>query len=215
MPLEIGLPFRAGPILSYEAPKGQDPKALLGRRVIVPLGYKKEIGVVVGTDAPRTPGIKPIEKVIDGEPAYLPSILTLVRWAADYYISPLGPALRAAVPGEVQSKIFRKIKFLLPSDSPVPDELSRTEKELFFFLSNKGEIELKKLASRFPKAALNRHLLDFERRGWIASFDILETAPGARKIICVSAHISELPAKEEKKKELILYLLDHPGFHPL
>ncbi|MGH8003232.1 MAG: replication restart helicase PriA, partial [Limisphaerales bacterium] len=104
------------------------------------------------------------------------------------------------------------------------------EKELFFFLSNKGEIELKKLSSRFPKTALNRHLLDFERRGWIASFDILETAPGSRKIACASANVdfqnpkssvdfrqlvSEFPAKDEKKKLLLLFLLEHPGFHPL
>ncbi|HXF48123.1 MAG TPA: primosomal protein N' [Verrucomicrobiae bacterium] len=230
MPLEVGFPFRAGPALSYEAPKGVDPKVLLGCRVVVPLGSKKEIGVVIGLDAPRTPGIKTVEKVIDSQPAYLPSILSLVRWAADYYISPLGPALRAAVPGEVQSKIFRKIKFLLPADTPVPDELFRTEKELFFFLANEGEVELKKLASRFPKAALNRHLLDFARRGWIASFDVLEESPGAKKVLCLSANldfqnesssaeflklVSEIPAKDEKKKHLLLFLLERPGFHPL
>jgi len=203
---------------------------LMGCRVVVPLGSKKEIGVVVGLDGPKTPGLKPIEKVIDVQPAYLPSILSLARWTADYYISPLGPALRSAVPGEVQSKIFRKIRFLLPADTPVPDKLSRTEKELFFFLSQKGEIELKTLASRFSKAALNRHLLDFERRGWIASFDILETAPGSKKIACVSVNVdfqspqsitdfrrlvSEFPAKDEKKKLLLLYLLEHSGFRPL
>ncbi|MCI0330345.1 MAG: DEAD/DEAH box helicase family protein, partial [candidate division Zixibacteria bacterium] len=215
MPLEIGFPFRAGPTLSYEAPKGVEPKALLGCRVVAPLGSKKEIGVVVGLNAPRTPGLKSIEKVIDAQPAYLSSILSLIRWAADYYISPLGPALRAAVPGEVQSKIYRKINFLLPSDSPVPEELSRTEKELFFFLSQKKEVGLKKLASRFPKASLNRHLLDFERRGWIASYEVLEKAPGVRKITCVAANISERPAKDEKRKDLILFLLDHSGFHPL
>lgn len=230
MPLEIGFPFRAGPTLSYETPKGVDPKSLLGCRVVVPLGSKKEIGVVVGLDAPKTPGLKPIEKVIDAQPAYLPSILTLARWTAEYYLAPLGPALRAAVPGEVQSKIFRKIKFLLPADTSVPDELSRTEKELFFFLSQQGEIELKKLGSRFPKAALNRHLLNFERRSWIASFDILETVPGTKKIISVSANVdfqnhsseaafrklvSEFPAKDERKKLLLLFLLESPGFHPL
>ncbi|MCI0596319.1 MAG: primosomal protein N', partial [candidate division Zixibacteria bacterium] len=230
MPLEIGFPFRAGPPLSYEAPKGVEPKTLLGCRVVVPLGSKKEIGVVVGLNAPRAPGLKTIEKIIDAQPAYLRSILSLVRWTADYYLSPLGPALRAAVPGEVQSKIFRKIKFLLPLDTPVPDELSRTEKELFFFLSNKGEVDLRKLASRFPKAALNRHLLDFERRGWLASFDVLEEGPGAKKVLCLSANvdfqsepslagflkrISEFPAKDEKKKHLLLFLLERPGFHPL
>ncbi len=230
MPIEIGFPFRAGPTLSYEAPKGIDPKTLLGCRVVAPLGSKKEIGVVVGTNAPKTPGLKPVEKIIDTQPAYLPSILALTRWAADYYLAPLGPALRSAVPGEVQSKIFRKIKFLLPPDTPVPDELSRTGKELFFFLSNKGEVELKKLASRFPKAALNRHLLDFERRAWIASFEVLESGPDAKKVLCLSSNVDfqnepslagflklifEFPAKDEPKKRLLLFLLEHPGFHPL
>lgn len=230
MPLEIAFPFRAGPSLSYDAPKGADAATLLGCRVVVPLGSKKEIGVVVGLEAARTPGLKTIEKVIDAQPAYLPPILSLVRWTADYYISPLGPALRAAVPGEVQSKIYRKIKFLLPSDTPAPGELSRTEKELFFFLSQKGETRLKQLTSRFPKAALNRHLLEFERRGWAASFEELSVSPGARKAVCVAANVDfqdpvsigefhrlvgELPARDEKKKELLLHLLDYPGFHPL
>ncbi len=230
MPLEIVFPFRSGPPLSYEAPKGVEPVALLGCRVIVPLGPKREIGVVVGLDAPRVAGIKRVERVIDSQPPYLAPILALVRWVADYYLSPFGPALRAAVPGEEQSKIYKKIKFMLPSGSPPPGELGRTEKELFFFLEQKGEIELKKLATRFSKAFLNRHLLEFERRGWTASLDLLEERSGTKKILCIAANLDRqksrlagefkslldgFPARDEKKKNLLLFLLEHPGFHPL
>jgi len=230
MPVEVVFPFRSGPALSYEVPKGIEPKSLLGCRVIVPLGSKREIGVVVGLDAPKTSGIKSLEKVVDIQAAYLPSILELSRWVSEYYVCPLGPALRAALPGEVQSKIYTKIKFLLPADIPPPNDLPRTEKELFFFLSQKREIELKKLSSRFPKAFLNRHLLEFERRGWIASLELMDEAPGAKKIVCISASldlrnqqavsdfrklISGFPAKDEKKKNLLIFLSENPGLHPL
>ena len=71
-----------------------------GMRVVVPLGRsKKYVGIVAEVHG-RTPDfeVKPIEQVLDEKPVLLPGQLRLWRWIADYYMSPLGEVMNAALP---------------------------------------------------------------------------------------------------------------------
>ncbi|HEY0997188.1 MAG TPA: primosomal protein N', partial [Gemmatimonadaceae bacterium] len=84
---------------TYEVKPEDQAKVTIGSRVVVPFRNKREIGVVVGEGTPQE-GIryKAILDVPDPWPVLDPPMLDLCRWIADYYVVPLGVALRAALP---------------------------------------------------------------------------------------------------------------------
>jgi len=67
--------------------------------VRVPFQRGERVGWVVGpgTDEPIK-GLKSVLSVLEEEPSATADILRLCRWMADYYATPLGIALRAALP---------------------------------------------------------------------------------------------------------------------
>lgn len=71
-----------------------------GVRVKVPFGQRKLIGVVV--EIRKTPPekikLKVIEAVLDSEPLFSPTLLSLVAWTAAYYHQPMGEVWRTAMP---------------------------------------------------------------------------------------------------------------------
>ncbi len=65
----------------------------------MPFRREERIGFVVGAaDSEGRKGIRPILAVLDLEPVVPPAQLRLARWMADYYIAPLGIALRTMLP---------------------------------------------------------------------------------------------------------------------
>src|SRR5262249_14497699 len=83
----------------------------LGSRVEVPLGTKRTTGFVVSLrDDAQSEKLKPIHAVLDDdEPALLPEIIDLCRWAAEYYIAPLGEMLRVALPANMAARGKREV----------------------------------------------------------------------------------------------------------
>jgi primosomal protein N' (replication factor Y) len=77
-----------------------------GSRVLVSVRGRRLIGVCTGptpANAPirapeRAAAIKPILGVPDAEPVFPPDLLEVCGWLADYYVSPVGMVLRAALP---------------------------------------------------------------------------------------------------------------------
>ncbi|HEX4385638.1 MAG TPA: hypothetical protein VH083_21905, partial [Myxococcales bacterium] len=70
-----------------------------GRRVLVPLGRRTATGVIVGPgEALGSQQIREALRLLDDAPLLNAEIVGLVRWAAAHYLSPLGPALKAALP---------------------------------------------------------------------------------------------------------------------
>lgn len=85
--------------LTYRLPCALIGQVTPGKRVLVPLGKRKGIGVVLGIDkAPRKLDYKPIEAVLDETPAFSPAILEFLKWASDYYLAPPGEVFRMALP---------------------------------------------------------------------------------------------------------------------
>jgi primosomal protein N' (replication factor Y) len=68
-----------------------------GRRVLVPLGRRTATGVIVGPGEPQAQ-LRDALRLLDDAPLLNAEIVELVRWAAAHYLSPLGPALKAALP---------------------------------------------------------------------------------------------------------------------
>jgi primosomal protein N' (replication factor Y) len=140
----VAIPLAVHGTFTYAIPLDLRDSVRLGSRVEVPIGPKLSTGFVVGlvdeTDVDAAK-VKAIRSVLDEEePALLPEIIELCRWAADYYIAPLGEMLRVALPANMASRGKRqalltgtpeminaalKQKQILETDLPLVEELRR------------------------------------------------------------------------------------------
>jgi primosomal protein N' (replication factor Y) len=98
--IEVALPVPLHRTFTYAVNGAAAHPVVPGSRVVVPWRSGKEIGVCVGDVAAPPSGreIKTVLEVPDAEPAVSPAMLAICRWIAEYYVVPLGVALRAALP---------------------------------------------------------------------------------------------------------------------
>ncbi len=94
--VEVALPLPIHRTFTY-AVDGALPAP--GTRVLVPFRRGERIGWVVGPgEEGPLKGLRKVLAVLDRRPTVPPDLLELCRWMADYYVSPLGITLRAALP---------------------------------------------------------------------------------------------------------------------
>ncbi len=140
---EVAIPVAVHGTFTYAIPPELRDAVRLGSRVEVPFGAKRNTGFVVALSdhAPEGSRIKPIRAVLDDdEPALLPEIIDLCRWAAEYYIAPLGEMLRVALPANMSARGRRELVLvgdeamiaaaigaeqIIETDLPLIDELRR------------------------------------------------------------------------------------------
>jgi primosomal protein N' (replication factor Y) len=108
---DVAVPVAVRGTFTYSIPESLRDGVRLGSRVEVPLGTKRTTGFVVNLrDEAATEKLKPIHAVLDDdEPALLPEIIDLCRWAAEYYIAPLGEMLRVALPANMAARGKREV----------------------------------------------------------------------------------------------------------
>ncbi len=106
--VEVAVALPLAGTFTYRDPRGGG-NLVLGSQVVVPFGTRRVTGFVVGfpTSAPKS--VKDIDEVAEGEPPVDPAVLDLCRWAAAYYMAPLGLALRAAVPQTERTTAVRRV----------------------------------------------------------------------------------------------------------
>jgi primosomal protein N' (replication factor Y) len=82
-----------------------DEQVEIGCRVVVPFRRRDADGFVVGLrkDAPDIQ-IHTVKAIVDSAPLLRPDIFKLCRWISEYYVSPLGEVLKAALPPGISTK---------------------------------------------------------------------------------------------------------------
>lgn len=85
---------------TYRLPEDGDG-APIGARATAPFGGRTLTGFVVAARdrPPAGVEVRPLSRIVDGEPLVDGRMLTLARWMADTYLCSLGEALAAIVPG--------------------------------------------------------------------------------------------------------------------
>ena len=97
---QVALPLAVAEPYTYAVPDALADRVVAGARVVVPLRQREEVGIVVavGVDAPAQTA-REILSVPDDRPAVPGPLLETIRWVSGYYGTPLGLALKAALPG--------------------------------------------------------------------------------------------------------------------
>lgn len=106
---DIILPVPLDGVFTYTVPDSLASKVKQGVRVLVPFGRNKTyIGIIasIRNSQDRRPSValKDILQVLDETPILLAYQLKLWQWIADYYMSPIGEVLKAALPSGLKAE---------------------------------------------------------------------------------------------------------------
>ena len=104
---EVILPLPLDTLFTYSVPETMLPLLRPGMRVLVPFGRGKSyVGIVdhLHQQPPEGYTVKPVAQLMDDQPILLESQLQLWHWIADYYMSPLGDVLKAALPAGLKAE---------------------------------------------------------------------------------------------------------------
>jgi primosomal protein N' (replication factor Y) len=96
--VRVALPLPVDRLFDYAAPGPLAGLARPGCRVLAPFRQRHLTGVIVELGDGETPRLRPIERVLDREPALSAAMLAMLREAAAEYLCPLGLAVAAALP---------------------------------------------------------------------------------------------------------------------
>ena len=104
---DIILPVPLDGYFTYSVPTGMQGKVAVGVRALVPFGRSKSyVGIIARLHNKQPMGyeVKEIMQLMDEQPILLPSQLHLWQWIADYYMSPIGEVLKAALPAGLKAE---------------------------------------------------------------------------------------------------------------
>ncbi len=101
--IEVAVALPVASSFVYAACDGEAPPRP-GCRVLVPFGKRRVTGYVLGAaEAPPSGvSVRKIAGCLDSSPMLTPEVISLCRWAAEYYMHPLGEVLSTALPPGLQ-----------------------------------------------------------------------------------------------------------------
>ena len=104
MLVDVALPLPLFRTFTYEVADADAARAQVGMRAVVPFRSRTQLGLIVGP-ATANDSVKPkrVRSLPDTSPVMTPAMLDLCRWLADYYVVPLGVAIRTALPAALTS----------------------------------------------------------------------------------------------------------------
>ena len=112
--VNVILPLPLEGDFTYSVPDDLQAQVAVGVRVVVPLGKSKTYVALVTAVLDSMPEpllasgqadkVRPLHQVADDAPVVLDSQLELWRWIADYYMSPIGEVMKAALPSGMKQE---------------------------------------------------------------------------------------------------------------
>jgi primosomal protein N' (replication factor Y) len=121
--IDVAVPLPLDTTYHYAVPPEFAPLAVTGVRVLVPFGRRKLTGYVIGSVTESGEEVKEIITVLDPAPLFTPQELEFFRWAAGYYLHPLGEVIKAALPAGINITSTRK-------NVTAPDGMETAEESL-------------------------------------------------------------------------------------
>ena len=97
--IAVALPVRA--TYTYRVPQALCDAVSVGKRALIPFAQRRVTGYILGPTPPpdEVLEVKPIIDVLDDAPLFPASMIALFKWAAAYYIHPVGQVIAGCLPG--------------------------------------------------------------------------------------------------------------------
>ncbi len=152
--------------------------ARVGARVVVPLSRSLTTGYIVhlhdtlqaDTNVSES-GIKDVAQVLDADPLVTPEVLQITQWISEYYATPWGEVIKAALPPGISASIEQFLKitpqgrthFEALSAKRASGNLARTLQ----LIAAAEEVKLADLATELGKAQASKAVRELQRQGLI------------------------------------------------
>jgi primosomal protein N' (replication factor Y) (superfamily II helicase) len=192
--VDVALPLPIHRTFTYRV-EGQAPAA--GTRVLVPFQRGERIGWVVGAgDAGPIRGLKSVLSVLEERPSVPGDLLELCHWMADYYVAPLGVAIRAALPS-VLSDVSRD--YLSLRRDAGPDLRPRERKLVDALRSREGPLGVRALRQALGMGSIWPEIRSLEARGALEHRTVPPAEPSVktRRVVRIVRHLEDLGEREE------------------
>jgi primosomal protein N' (replication factor Y) len=188
---EVAVALPLTDLFTYRDPR-PDVCAPLGTQVIVPFGRRTVTGFVVGYTQIAPESLRDILEVVGSEPALDESVLELCRWAAGYYLAPLGEVLSAALPSGERASTSRRLSLTSAGKAAVVDTspsglaaMALDEGDRSFLARLKKARTLSLAAIARVSAAELRRVNFLVERGFV---EIADAIRGAKRTRQAAAH---------------------------
>jgi len=164
--------------------------------VLVPFQGGERIGWVVGAGEPGAiRGLKSVLSVLEERPSVTPDVLELCRWAADYYVAPLGIAIRAALPA-VLSDVSRDYVELVRH---APAELRYRERRLVEHLGGReGPQRVRSVRDALSMGSIWPEIRSLQASGVVEHRTVPPAEPRVRtrKVVRLARELGDLAERE-------------------
>lgn len=135
---------------TYSVPPALEDAVGVGKRVVVPFGAKRFLtGIVESLSTVRPSDVasfKDIIDVLDVTPIVIHPQIKFWHWIADYYMSPIGDVMKAALPSGLKLESESVVEVAPDFDPGQLENLNPRDFKLFSIVSEKGKLSLKDLA---------------------------------------------------------------------
>ncbi|MDQ3474522.1 MAG: primosomal protein N', partial [Acidobacteriota bacterium] len=175
---KVAVPLHVSQTFTYRLPETARELAHVGSRVLVPLGRSAVTAFIVellpdlsSHQTLTDTDIRSVEKVLDPTPLITPEVLEITRWVSEYYGSPWGEILKAALPPGINPK-SEQLFALTPQGIARIDELESedtAEARVLRALANAGELDLEALIKLVRKREAPRTTKELQTQGLIAT----------------------------------------------
>ncbi len=164
---EVAVPLPLPGTLIYAIPAAITQLAP-GSRVRVPVGRREVVGIVMALagEAPAGVTVKEITEALDVEPVLSTQQLDLAHFVADYYLAPIGEAVRAMIPGNLPPWGNRRLS--LTNAGAIAPPRSPDEEKVVEVLLERPRIRLAELQKISGIARLAQVVDDLRRQGRIS-----------------------------------------------
>lgn len=195
--VQVALPLPIHRTFTY-AVEGTPPAP--GTRVLVPFRREERIGWVVGPgDEGAIEGLRPLIAVLEAEPCVPPDLLELCRWMAEYYVTPLGMALRAVLPA-VLSDVSRDYVALTNESAAVEAASRPRERRLVEALAaREGPQRVRTLTRALGMRSLWPEIRALEARGALEHVTLPPAGPTVktRRVVRITRELPDLLERDE------------------
>lgn len=187
--VEVSVPLPIDHPFTYCVPAGEEHRAQVGVRVLVPFGGRKMTGLVTAiTDASALDGraAKDLLAILDETPYVSERHLAFLTATARGCLAPLGETLRAALPRGLPRKEApaapRMEAFYRPSPLPPGSAMTPKQRQVYESVRESGGISSTDLSARVPGGA------EAAKRMAAKGFLLVESRPRP-----VGLHAASLP----------------------
>jgi primosomal protein N' (replication factor Y) len=168
---EVAVPLPLAGALTYSIPASLVPYAKPGQRVRVPVGRRTVTGVLWRLVEAPPPGVTPrdLAALSDLEPVLPSDLLELARFAAEYYMAPLGEVVAAMLPQDLPPWGDRRVA--LTDAGALAPARDAFEARLRDLLLERGARPLSELRREFDEGDLSERIERLIGEGRLGSRD--------------------------------------------